>query len=181
MMELRKIAVAGAVAVLFAVFVFSLINAFYERPSYDDFCNLEPRLKAPVRENCTDTNYSDSEARECLDQGYDWQPIYEGGCVVEYKCQTCNYEYNRAQEKYNFIVFFASSILGLFAVLASLYIPQKQNSVKEWIMWGFLVGGLAAIFIGTGQYFQDMHRILKPVIILAELLIVIFVAYKKIK
>ena len=71
-----------------------------------------------------------------------------------------------------------ASVLGFIAVVAGLYLPSAANPLHEWIGTGFMLGGLADIFIGTGMYFSELHRIARPVVILLELVLVIFVAYK---
>ena len=71
-----------------------------------------------------------------------------------------------------------ASFLGFLAVVSGLYLPSAANPLHEWIGTGFMLGGLADIFIGTGQYFSELHRIARPIVIFFELVLVIFVAYK---
>jgi len=185
MINVKKFGIIAAIAILFGIFIFSLINAFYERPEYDDFCKRELYMqKAPYLQeklNCTPIEVDDAEAEACQEQGGEFTPVYEQGCVKEFKCETCMNEYDEARENYEFFVFIMSSILGLLAVILSIYLPYKKDSLKERILTGFLIGGLIAIFVGTGRYFNDLHRILRPIIILIEIILVTFVAYKKIK
>ncbi|MFC2134638.1 hypothetical protein ACFLTH_08490 [Bacteroidota bacterium] len=184
MINIKKLAVIAAIAILFGIFIFSLINAIYESPDYSDFCRdeMKPQRVDVLVENpeCADVDYPQEEADACLDEDAMFEPVYENGCVVDYKCETCYRDYDNAQKKHNFYTFVMSSILGLIAVFLSIYLPFKEDSLKEWLLTGFLIGGLAAVFIGTGQYFSDLHRILRPIIILIEIILVVFVAYSKI-
>jgi len=41
-----------------------------------------------------------------------------------------------------------------------------------------MLGGVFTLFFGTARYYSDMHRILRPVVMLIELLIVIYLIYK---
>lgn len=184
MINIKKLGIVLTIAILFGVFIFSLINAFYERPEYGDFCSDEPYIQnvySEAKTNCTTININNSEKDFCNKNKGELIPVYEYGCVAGFKCETCMKEYDLARKNYEFFVFIMSSLIGLVAVLLSIYLPFKENSLKEWILTGFMIGGLAAIFIGTGRYFNDLHRILRPIIIFIEILLVIFVSYKKVK
>ena len=74
-----------------------------------------------------------------------------------------------------------TALLGLVAIILGLYLPKDINSLNEWIGTGFMFGGLISVFIGTARYFQDMHKIVRPIIILIELILVILITYKKLK
>jgi len=182
MINIKKAAIITAIAILFASFIFSLITAVYERPAYSDFCDEIYPYKAPISKspNCTEIQFPDDRARDCTEQGNEFYPVYVNGCISDYECRTCNKEYESARKDYRLFKFAMATILGLIAVILSIYLPYKKDSLKEWLLAGFLIGGLAAIFIGTIEYFNDAHRILKPIILLVEMILVIFVSYKKI-
>ncbi|NQU98050.1 hypothetical protein HQ533_01160 [Candidatus Woesearchaeota archaeon] len=183
MINLKKAAIIAVIAILFASFIFSLILAIYERPEYSDYCEEVYPYKTPVaRElDCPSTTFPETRARECEDKGHEFTPIYSDGCVEGYECRACRVEYDEARKDYQLFKFIMSTALGLIAVILSIYLPFESDSLKEWLLAGFLIGGLAAIFIGTIEYFNDAHRILRPIIILIELFLVVFVSYKKIK
>lgn len=183
MNNLKKFGVIISITVLFAIFIFSLITAVQEKPDYSDFCNsLSVPVKMQVENlNCPEANFSELDAESCQSERGDYIPKYETGCITNYECETCFRDYNLAQKNHNFLTFIISTILGLIVVLLSIYLPHKKDSLKEWVLIGLLLGGLIAIFIGTGQYFSDLHRILRPIVILLEIVLIIFVAYKKMK
>ncbi|MFH1770488.1 MAG: hypothetical protein ABH828_02935 [archaeon] len=159
MINIKKVAVISTIAILFAFFIFSFIDALYERPEYcryyDDYGN-EPVIK-PI-------NQTDEER-----------------IIEQEKYTECQTEYDLAMKDYRFFRFLITSVIGLAAVILSIYLPFKKDSLKEWLLTGFMIGGLAAIFIATADFFSDAHRIIKPIILLIEILLVMFVAYKKIK
>lgn len=185
MIDIKKLGIISVIAILFGIFIFSLINAFYVQPDYSDFCreDIRPVKIGLEREavECSNAPYSDSEADACYEQKGDYMPIYENGCIERYECSSCRNEFDDARQKYEFFVFLMSSIFGLVAVVLSIYFSDEKENLKEWILAGFLIGGLFVIFIGTGRYFSDLHRILRPIIILIEILLVILVAYRKFK
>ena len=182
--DIKKLSVIAAIAILFGVFIFSLINAVYERPDYSDFCEDRPYPVIDVKET-VDCEPEDSpeeyEINDCREIGGYIRPVYVDGCVNNYTCETCSVDYESAREKHDFFSFVVASLIGVFVVFLSIYLPFKSGSLKEFILLGLLIGGFAGIFISTGNYFSDMHRILKPIVILIEMILVIFVAHKKFK
>ncbi|MFC1647993.1 hypothetical protein ACFL1B_00900 [Nanoarchaeota archaeon] len=184
MIDLRRIIIILVVAVLFAVFVFSTINAVYPDPEYEDYCRDEYAVPKPIREvdnsNCPDHNISQEEIDACVDT--DGRPSYKYdayGCVTSWECTTCHNDYDAAQEKHHFWSFIISAIFGLIGVMISLFMPMEKETVHEWVGSGLMLGGMFAIFFGTAIYYGDLHRYIRPVVILIELILVIILAYKK--
>ncbi|MFH1053952.1 MAG: hypothetical protein V1740_06055 [Candidatus Woesearchaeota archaeon] len=177
----RKILIIFVIGILYSIFVQSLIEAIYPSPDYDDYCMgiIEPRVlpeKVQRPENCSFLDTTD-----CIRSGGDPDYTYDTeGCAVSFDCNYCRQELDKDMEKYNLIVFIISSIFGLIAIAIGLYLPQS-NSLNEWVATGFMLGGLLSLFIGTARYYSDMARMIRPVIIFIELVIVIYIAYKKIK
>ena len=186
MTDIRKIVIIFVIAVLFTIFVFSAIDAIYQQPRYDDYCQFSHARPLPyphdtrINVTCPEFVVPDSEIQDCnekrgfIDYEYD-----SDGCIIGYSCNTCQVEYDKARQQHNMIVFIISSILGLIAIIASLYLPVKSNALHEWIGTGFMLGGLFTLFFGTVIYFSDMSRFLRPIVIFAELLIIVYLSYKK--
>ena len=179
MADIRKILIIFVIAVLFAILVQSTIDAVYPSPEYDDFCGeTKPRPVAVKVDMCPEFDYN--EANECAENRGMIKYIYDvNGCPISYECDPCSKDYDSARDKYGFISFIISALLGIIAIIAGLWLPVEKNSLHEWIGTGFLLGGLFTLFIGTMRYYSDLHRILRPIIILIELLIVIYLSYKK--
>jgi hypothetical protein len=179
MFDIRKIVIVILIAVLFSVFVFSSIEAVYPSPNWGDYCDNN-RVKVPFQgeRNCTPIDVPD-EAYDTCEGNIDFR--YQNGCATEYFCNTCSVELEAAQEMHDNVTFFISAFLALIAIFVGLYLPAKENTLNEWIGTGFLLGGAFVLIFGTIQGYGSLHRWLKPVIMLAELLLVIFLAYKKVK
>jgi len=96
-------------------------------------------------------------------------------------CKNCNIALADARERYNMVFFIISTVLGLFAIGVGFFLPQKKHPLHEWVATGFMLGGLITLFIGTAIYYADMARIARPIVLLAELVLVIYLAYKKLK
>lgn len=185
MLDLRKILVIFIVATLFAIFVWAFAEAVYPSPKYEDFCRQEYFPKAvPLRDGASAdcpkiSGPSTAEQEGCAGRHGMVQYQYDAECPISWACETCQYEYDQAQKQFNYYFFIVSSILGLIAIALGLYLPA--TSVNQWIATGFMLGGLISLFIGTARYFGELGRFTKPVIILIELLIVIYIFYKKIR
>jgi hypothetical protein len=184
MFELRKYIVVLVIAVLFAIFVQSSIEAIYPQPQYDDFCKSERSAKPyPLVRQTTECPEYLAPSQEKLDGCFDkkGQPDYNydaNGCPTKYECSYCNKFYNDSQKYYNFIVFIVSSIAGLIAIALGLILPSPKNVLNEWVGSGFMLGGVFTLFFGTATYYSDMHRIARPIVMLVELVIIIYLIYK---
>ncbi|MBN1502197.1 hypothetical protein JW930_01525 [Candidatus Woesearchaeota archaeon] len=179
MADARRVLVIFVIAVLFTIFVNVTIEALYPRPDYEDYCGRDMPKIIPMGEekNCSKIFPSQELIDNCSEGNIAYH-YDSAGCPVDAYCETCYLRYETEQEKYNFVVFIISSISGLVALFVGLNLHTK-NPLNEWVGSGFLLGGIITIFVGTARYFGDMGRYAKPVIILAELVLVIYLTYKK--
>jgi predicted signal transduction protein with EAL and GGDEF domain len=104
----------------------------------------------------------------------------DDGCPIDPVCDTCQEEFDDAHEKYRFVLFLVSSIAGVIAILFGLYY-SKSTEFWEVFKAGLVLGGLISLFFGTIVYYNDMARFIKPLVILAEIIIVLLVTYRFIK
>lgn len=155
MKDFRKYIVTVVIAVLFAVFVFSSIDAVYPNPYMDNDCYNDIRALSP---NATDAemNAYNQETKECFDK------------------------LEQERDVYGLVKFIISAIVGLAAVVAGMYIRPKQD-IGLSIASGFLLGGLFVLFFGTIDGWSSLDRFVRPIVMLIEIIIVIWVAYTKMK
>jgi len=188
MADIRKIIIFIVVAVLFAFFVNALIEAMYPSPKYEDYCKNNqyastPAMKIAVDQNRTCASFdqpNQSELDRCFaaqgmaDYNYD---AY--GCPTKYDCNMCQKNYDDADKQHNMFVFLISAVLGLIAIAVGLYLPVARDTLTEWIASGFMLGGLITLFVGTIRYYPGMERYVRPIVLLLEIILVIYIAYKK--
>lgn len=185
-MDIRKIIIIFVVAVLFSVFVFSVIEAVYPTPKWDDFCRESQLYRekpyATEPKNCPALSVKEEEENKCIKEelGRIAYKYDSKGCAVSYYCETCDHKLQQANEQHSIYVFYISAILALIAIFVGMYLPAKANTLNEWIGTGFMLGGTFALFFGTLQSFQALDRIVRPIVIFLELALVIFLAYKKV-
>lgn len=179
MVDVRRILIIFVIGVLFAILSQAVIDAIYPAPKYEDYCNynMGPESMFKVQPaNCTTLDFSACYNIRGTPVNYTYD---SNGCPVSYKCSMCQQDFDKHQEKYNFIVFIISSILGLIGIAIGLYLPSQSNNLNEWVATGFMLGGLLALFIGTARYYVDMGRFIRPAVIFVELVIVLYLAYEK--
>jgi hypothetical protein len=182
--KIKKIGVIIVIAILFSMFCFSLVDVAMERPNYSDYCDEKPVPLRPIQKDmeCPALEEPSSlERAECSKTDGNIEFNYDNsGCPVSYECNTCRGGYEEASENYRLIAFIISTLLGISAVIAGMYI-KSDNEIVEWVYAGIVIGGIATIFIGTMQYFGDMGRFIKPFILLAVIALIIWVAVRTAK
>lgn len=188
MADFRKLLIVFIITVLFTVFVFSLNAAVNENPKYEILCKGSYGSTKPIpmgvyeNKNCTAFIVSDADNSACIEKSGNIEYTYDSNnCATGFACNTCQHEFNLAQEKYQFWTFIIAAAFGLIAIIVGLFIPGEKDSLNETISLGFLLGGLITLFIGTALSFTTLYKWLRPLIIFIELLIVIFIAYRKFK
>ncbi len=176
--KLKKVGIVVTVAVLLAILIFSITNAIYPQPKYDSFCpsQMKPEAPVPGSGKCNLTFYNDVPPCEgFIEYKYD-----SSGCPVSAGCNKCNRNWEVAQEEHDFVLFLVASIAGVLAALFGIFF-YKEDDFWTLVKAGFLIGGLAALFFGTGTYYSHMARFLRPVVIFLELCLVLLVTYRLIK
>ncbi len=177
----KKIGIIIVIAVLFSMFVFSLVDVVMESPEYENFCGAEEKPIRPLQKDLECPAFAESTSSEREDCGLrkgDIEYSYdELGCPISYECNTCRALYEDASKQHRLIGFIITSVLGLIAVIIGMYIKSKKDIV-EWVFSGIIIGGIASIFIGTLEYFGDMGRFVRPFVLLAEMAMIIWVAIK---
>src|SRR3989338_8650669 len=177
MPDLRQIAVAAAVAILSAVFVILLIDLIYQEPQWNDYCKNDfgPRAKAVpagIELKC-DYGYGEEEQKCVEEKGLVRTKLNESGCPVFDYCDTCSKDYDAARGIYTRNVFIVAGVIGVVAIFAGTLWKI------EFLASGLMFGGIILLFYATVRYFHDADKFLRVVIIFAELLLVLWIGYKK--
>ncbi|MBI2084864.1 MAG: hypothetical protein HYT70_04635 [Candidatus Aenigmarchaeota archaeon] len=179
MVDLKQIAVAAAVAILFAVFIALLTELVYPQPNYNDFCEdifnkarPFPLFPEPV-DKCGYEYQNSSDYQQCINEGATPVFNYSSGCPIYESCSTCNKDFDQATKEYNRNVFLITGAIGVIAIFAGTLWGI------EFLGTGLMFGGILLLFYATVRYFSDADKLLRVIIVLAELLIVVWIGYKK--
>jgi len=190
MVDVRKTVMMLVIALLYTFFVNAFIEAIHEEPRYEEFCDYE-RVPKPYRveplavanRTCPDfADASSQEEKECrAKEGYIQYDYDAYDCPVSFNCNTCKVALDAARKTYNFFVFWVSAIFALVAILGGFLLPKYNTRVGEMVGSAFIFGGLATLFVGTARSYGDLDLILRPIILFAEMVIVIVICYLKFK
>jgi hypothetical protein len=176
--DIRKYTIILAVAVLFSIFSYAFSDAFTSEAEYPDMCReaqnnnnyYEPR---PLEsKNCTQAAQpTDQQIQACPGQlNMDYR-------TCEYGC-SCYEITQQNQQTNDRIKFYLGVILGGLAIAFGMLLNPKKK-LNTWIGSGFILGGLITIFIATVGYWGDLDKIIRPIVIAAELGLILWIAYKK--
>jgi hypothetical protein len=181
--KIKKIGIIIIIAILFSTFSFSIVDLVIERPNYEDYCGFEgikaqPLIRDTAKECSGFIGPTESEQKECNDQrGYIEYTYDENGCATKFSCNTCSAKYQDASDKQRLMGFIITSIIGIMAIIVGMYM-KSGNEIMEWVFSGILIGGIATVFISTVSYYSKLDRFVKPIILLIEMGLIIWVAIR---
>ena len=177
--QFKLVAMTLVISILSALFIGLLVDAIYEAPQYEDFCEsynyAEPyRGKLAEQQNCEYIQIE--EERQCYKDGGFPEYNYDvKGCGTYKECNFCNKEFNDATNIYNRNVFFIVAPIGLILILFGVFYGIG------FIASGFMFGGIFSVAYGTIRHFSGMSKVMRVIVIFIELVIVIWLAIKKLK
>jgi hypothetical protein len=175
-MDVKKVAMILAITVLLPLFVGLFTDAVYQQPKYENYCNnsyATVPAKGVIANNCTPLY--DTRQDQCYRDGGQAEFNYTANGCQEYSyCNYCSKDYNDATQKYNRNIFFILLPIGLAVVILGLYL------LVDYLGAGLMFAGLIIMFYATMRYFSDMSKILRALVILVELLVIMWIGYKKI-
>lgn len=178
-MNVKKVAMILAITVLLPLFVGLFTDAVYQQPKYENYCNNTyydyPKMAPAVPVNCTDY-YNEPNVQKCYTEKGMPEFSYDlNGCQKFKSCNYCSVDFNTAQQKYNRNIFFVLLPVGLIVVILGLYL------LVDYLGAGLMFAGLIIMFYATFRYFSDMSKILRALVILIELLVIMWIGYRKIE
>jgi hypothetical protein len=150
MKDYRQTLVIIVIAVLFTIFVQTLVDPFITTDNNDCY---EARPYKP--------NVSEAEQ-----------------LAINEDMQVCYDALEEQREKEQLLVFIISAVVGIIAILVGLSM-QTTSSFNFMMANGLVLGGLFTIFVGTMRGWGGLGEFIRPVVMLAELVIVSYVAYKR--
>jgi len=178
---IKKAALTVALLVLTALFIGLLVDAIFNYPEYDKFCNEREYMEPPrpVAKTMPDDTLECEPVNEtlvdkCYDsKGYVMYDYDQYGCPSYKKCNTCNAKLNEARKIVNEKAFYLGMLLSLVVIVIGMFWPV------EFIGTGFMFGGVVGLFYSTVRYFADMNKMFRVAVIFFEMCVIIGIAYLK--
>ena len=184
MVDIKKIALTIAVGVLLALFVGFLVDAVYSSPKYEDFCSPSTRPayeKFPYPDmintsSCPKINYNDSIYTSCtFDKGYVAYKVDSNGCQVDPYCEICQVKFDDGNKIYSRNLFLILAPISIILIIIGFFLSLES------IGSGFILGGILILIYATFRVFGDLSKIMRVVLLGVELVLVIWLGYKKIE
>jgi len=179
-MNLKKVMLAIGLGVLAALFVGFLIEAIYESPEHDDFCKYgryESVKPISTNNDLCDFTYDLDLQKTCIEaDGMIRYEYDEKGCVSEEICDYCQKDFTNTNERYNRNLFFITAPIGLLLIILGLYLPAHLDAMSG----GALLGGILTMVQITMRVFGDLGKWPRVILLGIELIIVVWIGYKKI-
>ena len=185
--NVKKWALAIAIAIVLNLFINYGIATFYKQPKYEDLCNNTPYnypskpMERPVpydisQQKCQDFYAPDTIQSNCSSQhGYINYRYNSTGCAYDFYCDTCSYKFETEMEKYNSNVFFVLIVIGVISVIGGILIGVES------VGSGLLLGGILSIIIGGIRNWSNLTNVIKFILLGAILILLIWIGYKKVK
>lgn len=181
-MKIKEMLMALAIAVMAALFVGLLVDAVYPAPDYDTYCHGEGGLRPypakgqGVQDTCEDPSFLYREEIDACtkEKGFPDFEYDKDGCQQYASCNFCNRDYTLANKKYNRNIFFIITPVAVAGIIAGLLYTFEVAGT------GFMFGGILLLVYSTGRYFSDMSKFMRVVVVFAELLLLLWIAKKKI-
>ena len=179
-MKAKEVAMVIALAILSSLFFGLLVDAIYEQPVYENYCN--DKYARPIYSDTKDCVFQQFRSEQvdidkCYTDGGMPEFNYdEKGCQQGFKeCNFCNKEFSSAQEKYNRNVFFILGPVGLILLIIGLFLSY------EVVGTGLMFSGILVIAYSTIRYFSNMSKWFRVLVILIELILLILISIKKLR
>lgn len=179
-MDLKEKLLSLSIAIIFVFFIVFGYNTFLPEPDREESCGGIP-YNVEV-EDCPDWEIQQKIPfpRPVNDECFCNQDCSSGDCVKggcfqrnpEYTI--CEESYDAAQESRNRIVFIASLIIGLIALIGGGVLIKAAS-----VSIGMMGGGILTLIYGTLRYWGEIEDVGRFVILGIVLGILVWVGYKK--
>jgi len=167
----KSVILAVAIALVFTFFIIILIQSVYPQPKYENYCNNKPYFISNnyTPENCEFNNGTWIDYGKPRIEPNDTETGY---CEIRDPCQL---DYENKRDIYNRNVFFTAILISLITIMigVALSLPSVSS--------GLMGGGVLVLFYGTIRYWGELSNLLRAIILGLVLVILIELAYKKVK
>lgn len=178
MANIRQVPMIVAIAVMSALFVWVSLDAIYPGPKYEDFCRGD-RFARPaplVKEGVNCSYIQTEEEQQCYrDGGFANNTYDESGCPKFYSCDFCEKNLDVAEKVHSRNLFMILAPIGILMIIFGIYYSV------DFLGSGFMFGGIMILAWGTIQYFSNMPKFMRVLVIFVELIILVWIGNKKLR
>lgn len=197
--RIKKTLMAIAIALVLVFFVGYGLHTFYKEPEWDDYCEERvgkglyetkesceavggkwTETPKPMVEDLQQNQYICTKSLSAEEEMFVFTCLTKedieketGYCNPDHTCQE---EYEAVKEPHNRLSFIILAIISIIVIVITTAV-LKENAVS----YGVLAGGILTILYGTLRFWGAIPDIARFLILGAALIILIGVAYKKLK
>ena len=165
--RIKAIIMSLVIAIVLSAFVIYLTESIYPSPKYDEYCkNIRGHPKQVYDAKGVERSVNETE---CIATNGTWINSY---CDYYYECQQA---FNKVDEKHKLVVFVVSAIAGIASIALGIILALPSVSS------GLMIGGGFLMIYGTSQYWYNLTNWLRALLLGVILVILIWLAYKKLK
>ncbi|MDP4039366.1 MAG: hypothetical protein Q8P57_02195 [Candidatus Pacearchaeota archaeon] len=175
-MKVRKFVLGVGILIVYALALFQGIEAFYPKPQYENYCDIQSPKFFPYRDpaNCTYSPKLEEKAQECYSNKGEFVYEYNDvGCPIEGYCDECRIGYETALDKYSNQIFIYSLILGFVVLLVGLYFLKKEP-----VGSALIASGIWTVFYGVVVNWRNFGNAWRFLLLFVLLVVLIWFALK---
>lgn len=173
--NIKNLILGIIIAFVFLFFSVYGTKLVYTEPKYENFCNYTYVYPEKARIiNCTEKPEVVIKTQDCFNKRGNAIPVYdENGCQKDIKCDYCQIDYDKADEKYSKGLFLISIIFSIIIIAVSALLINV-GSVSS----GLMFGSLMFIIYGSARYWRFMNDWMRFIILGIALVVLIYVGYR---
>ncbi len=129
-----------------------------------------------VKEGVNCSYVQTPEEQQCYrDGGFANNTYDENGCSKFYSCDFCQKDFDEKRKEHSRNLFMILAPIGILMIIFGIYYSV------DFLGSGFMFGGIMILAWGTIQYFMDMPKFMRVIVLLVELIILVWIGNKKLK
>lgn len=172
MSKLKNTILGIAIAIIFFLFVAYAIEAFYDKPDLEEYCEefkTAEQIESEQQCELVGGKWFEFSSPRTPTEG---EPIITGNCDRDF---TCRQEWQLDLRVRDRNIFFIATIIGLITVIVAVLLK------KEVVSSGLMASGVFLIIYGTVRYWGDLSDVLRTLMLGLALAILIWLGYRKIE
>jgi len=178
MVNIKSLVLGAIIAFVFFFFCIYGTKLIYPNPEYNKFCNINfYEYSMPNKIAVTNCSYNavlEKEKKDCSDsKGRPEAEYNNDGCEKAIKCNMCELDFQKADEKYSKNLFIIAVVFSLIVIAISAFFVAIES-----VSGGLMFGSLMFLIYGIGGYWRYMNDWLRFIILGIALIILIIISYK---
>ncbi|MFH1290780.1 MAG: hypothetical protein ABIH92_05235 [Nanoarchaeota archaeon] len=165
-MNIKNLILGIGIVIVFALTLWQGIESFHPSPDYEDFCGefrTQEAIETPQQCEAIDGQWNPQDSPKPVEGP-------EGWCDRDF---TCRQELESAQDAHSQVVFIASLIVGILALLIGYFILSIEP-----VGSALIASGIWSIFWGSVVNWRNFTEVWRFILLLIVLVLLIWLALR---